>query len=185
MTATGFAVLVLAAASVVLLGWWLVPAFRRWRGQRLITCPETNEPQTVHIDAAHGTWTSLGASPDLRLKSCTRWPERQDCGQECLGQIEKSPDGCLVKSLVVQWYEGKACAFCGKPIEAGGLADHAPALVRPDGATVLWKDLRPEQLPEVFRTHRAACWNCHVVESVVRKHPEAVTVRPQRDQLFH
>jgi hypothetical protein len=87
--------------------------------------------------------------------------------------------------MVAEWYVGKNCSFCGKPIVADGFADHAPALVAPDGTTVLWKDVRPETLPEIFRTHRAACWNCHVVESVVRKHPEVVTVRPGRDQLIH
>jgi len=185
MTTTGLVVLVLAAAGVALLGWWLVPAFTRWRGRRLITCPETNEPQAVRVDAAHAALTAFGSSPELRLSSCSRWPERQDCGQECLDQIESSPDGCLVKSLVTAWYEGKDCAFCQKPIPMTGWASHAPALIRPDGATILWKDLRPEQLPEVFKTHRAACWNCHVVESVVRKRPDVVTVRPSRDQLIH
>ena len=185
MTAPALVVLVLVTAAVVLLGWWLVPAWRRWRGQRVITCPETNQPQTVEVDAGHAALAAFGASPEIRLKSCTRWPERQDCGRECLGQIESSPDGCLVKSLVVEWYEGKSCAFCGKPIQTSGWADHAPALIRPDGATLLWRDLKPEQLPEVFKTHRAACWNCHVVESVVRKRPDVVTVRPGRDQLYH
>ncbi len=185
MGQTGLAVVVLAAAVAVFGGWWLVPAFRRWRGKRVITCPETNEPQTVELDAAHAALTSLGSSLELRLRSCTRWPERQDCGRECLGQIESAPDGCLVRSLVAAWYEGKACAFCGKAVDASAWAGHAPALVTPDGGTLLWKDLRPEQLPEVIKTHRAACWNCHVVESVVKRHPEVVTLRPGRDQLFH
>jgi len=185
MAQTGLIVLVLLLAATVLGGWWLVPAFRRWRGKRVITCPETNEPQTVEVDAKHAALTAFGSSPELRLSSCTRWPERQDCGQDCLKQIENSRDGCLVKSMVAEWYVEKNCSFCGKPIVADGFADHAPALVAPDGTTVLWKDVRPETLPEIFRTHRAACWNCHVVESVVRKHPEVVTVRPGRDQLIH
>ncbi len=185
MTQTSLIVLVLLSAAVVLGGWWLLPAFRRWRGKRLITCPETNEPQTVEIDARHAALTAFGASPELRLSSCSRWPERKDCGQECLAQIESSTDGCLVRSLVVEWYAGKACAFCGKAIPVSGWAEHAPALVAPDGRTVLWKELRPERLPEVFKTHRAACWDCHIVESVVRKRPDVVTLRPRRDQLYH
>ena len=185
MTSTVLVVLVLAAAALALLGGWLVPTWRRWRGARVINCPETNDPQTVRIDAKHAALTSVGALPELRLESCTRWPERQDCGQDCLKQIENSRDGCLVRSMVAEWYVGKSCVYCGKPIVFSGFADHAPALVAPDGTTVLWKDLRPESLPEIFRTHKAACWNCHVAESVVRKHPEVVTVRPERDQLIH
>ncbi|MFI5181082.1 MAG: hypothetical protein ACHQPI_06810 [Thermoanaerobaculia bacterium] len=185
MTQTVLVVLLLAAAAMVLLGWWLVPTWRRWRGARVVNCPETNDPHTVKIDAAHAALTAMGASAEIRLESCTRWPERQDCGQDCLKQIESSPTGCLVKALVSEWYVGKSCAYCGKPIVLEGFADHAPALVSPDGKTVLWKDLRSEQLPAIFKTHRAACWNCHIVESVVRKHPEVVTLRPERDQLIH
>lgn len=185
MSQTSLIVAGLLAAVIVLSGWWFVPAWRRWRGKRVITCPETNEPQTVELDAKHAALTAFGASPELRLESCTRWPERQDCGQECLAQIESSPDGCLVKSMVVAWYEGKECSFCGKPIQAAGWAEHAPALLSPDGKTVLWKELRPERLPEIFKTHRAACWDCHVVESVVQKRPDVVTLRPRRDQLYH
>jgi hypothetical protein len=28
------------------------------------------------------------SQPHLRLSECSRWPERQGCGQECLSQIE-------------------------------------------------------------------------------------------------
>ena len=185
MTTTGLIVLLLVAGAIVLAAWFLVPAWRTFHGTRVITCPDDSSLRTVEIDARHAALTSFGGSPDLKLSSCSRWPEKQDCGQECLQQIESSRDGCLVVSLVSDWYAGKACALCGKPIGAIRWAEHAPALAGPNGETLLWKDVKPEQLSSIFATHRPVCWDCHVVESVVRKHPDRVTVRPERSQLIH
>ncbi len=185
MTVTGLVVFLLVAVALVFVAWFFVPTWRNFRGKRVITCPDDQSPRTVEIDAKHAALTAFGASPDLRLSSCSRWPEKQDCGQDCLKQIESSADGCLVTSLVAEWYAGKSCTFCGKPIGTPRWADHAPALVTPAGDTLLWKDVKPEQLPQIFATHRPVCWDCHIVESVVRKHPDRVTMRPGRDQLFH
>ena len=35
-----------------------------------------------------------------------------------------------------------------------------------------------ERLPEVLATHFPVCWDCHIVESVVREHADRVVVRP-------
>jgi len=185
MTTTGLIVFLLVVAALVLVGWFLVPAWRNFRGKRVITCPDDQSSRTVEIDATHAALTAFGASPDLRLSSCSRWPEKQDCGQECLRQIQSAADGCLVTSLVAEWYAGKNCTFCDKPIGTPNWASHAPGLITPAGETLLWKDVKPEQLPQVFATHRPVCWDCHVVENLLRKHPDRVTVRPGRDQLIH
>ncbi len=108
---------------------------------------------------------------------CSRWPERQDCGQECLKQIEISPENCLVWNIVSNWYDGKQCIFCHKKFGKLQHLDHAPALLGPDHETVEWRNLRPEQLPEVFSTHRPVCWTCHVTETFRRLHPELVVNR--------
>ena len=64
-----------------------------WRGDRLVTCPETRQPVGVALDLKHVAATGIGHAPALRLRTCTRWPERQDCGQECLAQIQAAPEG--------------------------------------------------------------------------------------------
>ena len=51
------------------------------------------------------------------------------------------------------------------------------ALLDPDHRTIEWRQLRPEQLPDVFSTHRPVCWNCHVAETFRRLHPELVVDR--------
>ncbi len=154
-----------------------VKAWLQFRGQRLVTCPETQAPAAVAVDALGVAATSALDGQRLVLSRCSRWPEREHCGQECLKQIESAPDACLVRTVVDQWFTGKACAYCGRPIAEPHVLQHHSALLGPDGVTLEWADIQAEKLPELFRTHRPVCWNCHVAESFRRLHPELVTDR--------
>jgi hypothetical protein len=171
------AVLVLAAGLFVLRATPGVRAYFRFRGEHLVICPETHGAAAVEIAATEAAVGAFVDEPTLRLRECSRWPERQDCGQECLKQIEIDPDNCLVWNIVAKWYEGKDCVFCEKPIGPLSHLDHAPALLGPDFKTTEWKGIRPEQLPQVFESHQPVCWNCHITESFRRLHPELVTNR--------
>lgn len=155
-----------------------IRAYLKYRGQRLVTCPETHKAAVVDVGAGEAAVGAFLKEPTVRLVECSRWPERQNCGQECLQQVETDPENCLVWNLVAQWYEGKDCVYCRKPISSLRHLDHAPALLGPDGKTAEWKNVRPEQLPDIFATHRPVCWNCHVTETFRRLHPELVTNRP-------
>jgi len=157
----------------------VVGAYRRYRRPRLVTCPETHQAAAVQVDAGHAALTATLHDVDLRLSSCSRWPERHDCGQECLRQIEAAPDDCVVRTIVARWYEGKHCVLCGQAfafIESWG---HTPALMGPDGETVEWGDVEMAKLPELLRSHRPVCWNCHVAETFRREHPDLVIEAPQ------
>src|SRR5262245_63199419 len=98
--------------------------FAKFRGKRVITCPETRKAAAVEVDAAHAGLSAIFHQPDLRLKRCSRWPEREDCGQECLLQVELSPEGCLLRHMLTSWYEGKLCAACGTPFRQIHWIDH-------------------------------------------------------------
>jgi hypothetical protein len=152
----------------------------RYRGTRVVVCPENREMVAVAVDAAHAAFTANDGRPQLRLESCTRWPEKQGCGQECLGQIEGAPDACLLRNILADWYSGKSCAFCGRPLGTVHWHDHKPALVGTDGAIVDWTAFPPERVVDVLATHRAVCWDCSVAEGFRRSHPELVTDRPGR-----
>jgi hypothetical protein len=54
------------------------------RSKRLVTCPETHKAEAVDVAAGKAAIDAFLSEPTLRLKQCSRWPERQDCGQECL-----------------------------------------------------------------------------------------------------
>ncbi len=143
-------------------------AWIKRRGKRLITCPENRQPAGVELKV------KLGA---LELKSCSRWPEKQGCGQECLSQIAESPDGCLVRGILERWFEGKTCALCGQSVRAAHWPEHGPALIDRERNTVEWKTVKAEELPEVLARSLPVCWACHNVEVFVQQHPEMVTDR--------
>src|SRR6266496_6470014 len=115
MTVSVFAIIVgvvvLAAGLFIFRAVPGVRAYFTFRGKRLVTCPETHKPEAVDVSAKEAALGAFFNEPTLRLSQCSRWPERQDCGQDCLQQIEVDPKNCLVWNQVAKWYEGKSCAF--------------------------------------------------------------------------
>ncbi len=171
------AVLVLAVALFVFRAVPGVQAYLRLRGKRLVTCPETQAPAAVDVAAREAALGAFVNEPTLRLETCSRWPEREGCGQNCLQQIEADPQNCRVWNIVAKWYEGKTCVFCHKLIGPLHHLDHVPALLGPDFRTWDWKEVAPQDLPRVLSTHQPVCWNCHVTETFRRVHPRLVTDR--------
>lgn len=150
----------------------------RVRGVRVITCPENLQPAAVTIDAAKAAkMMAITGEEDLHLTTCSRWPEMAGCAQECLTQISRSEDGCSLKALVTQWYQGKFCVVCRQPMEKIVWHERPAALRTPRGTTCEWKDILPQNIPATFATHEPVCWRCHVVESFRREHPEMVVAR--------
>jgi hypothetical protein len=156
----------------------LTSAFLVYRGTRVVVCPENREIVAVQVDAGHAAWSSPRGRPDLRLETCTRWPEKAGCGQECLGQVESAPQACLLRTILGDWYQGKSCAICGRAFRAVHWHDHEPGLLARDGTIVAWESFRAEQVVDVLATHEPVCWDCRVAESFRREHPELVTDRP-------
>jgi hypothetical protein len=170
-------VLILTLAVLYLVAPFAAGAYLRYRGKRVITCPETRKPARVEVDARHAALTAAISHPDLRLKSCSRWPGREDCGQECLLQVQLSPEDCLVRNILTTWYGSKHCVSCGRQLGEIRWLDHKPALLGPDGNTVEWSEVAPEKVPEALTTHFPICWDCHITESFCREHPEMIVDR--------
>ena len=175
--------LILAAIAVLIIGAIIyggVQVFRaylRYRGQRVITCPETQLPAAVHVNAAKAARLAMVGKEWIRLDQCSRWPERQNCGQDCLSQIHADPAGCLVWNMVDAWYKGKSCAYCQRPFGELHWHDRHPALLSPEHIAKQWNEIPAEKLPEVFRTHLPVCWNCYVAETFRRQNAERVLDR--------
>jgi hypothetical protein len=173
------ALIAAAAAFLIYRGLLALRTWLEFRGQRLVTCPETHRPAAVEVAAGDVAAAAFRRAPVLRLKECSRWPEREGCGQDCLSQVEADPAGCLVWNIVNDWYAGKRCAYCKKPFGHINWHDHRPALLDRNGRTVQWTAVPAERLLDVFQAHLPVCWDCHVAESFRREHPELVTDRPR------
>lgn len=170
-------VLMLVLVALIFIVPRVVGNWLKYRGTRVIICPETRRPAAVEVDTRHAEWSSLAGQTDLRLKNCTRWPEKKDCGQECLLQIELAPEECLARNILTRWYDQKRCVYCARPFEYIDWAAHKPALMGPDRKTVEWSEIPPETIPDVLKTHLPVCWSCHVTETFRREHADLITDR--------
>ncbi|MFB3854402.1 MAG: hypothetical protein ACE148_11335 [Vicinamibacterales bacterium] len=177
---TTAAYLVLAIAAVIA-GFFVVQFVRRYqqlKGTRLVSCPDNHRTVAVEIDPRRAALGAVVGKPRFELRECSRWPEKKGCGRECLSQIEAAPVDCLVRTRLSAWYQGKSCGICGKKIGAIEWHQHRPALLRADRVSVEWQDLEAERLDEILSTHSPICWNCHVIETFRRTHPDKVVDNP-------
>jgi hypothetical protein len=173
----------LFAAALVAVGIYFgiryfVKTSRRFGGGRVIICPETEKQAMVEVDARRAALTSLIGQTEIRLESCWRWPLREDCGQECLLQLDVAPAECLVRSVLMKWYRGRKCAFCKKPFGEIELIDHKPALLNPEGVTVEWAAIPISAVNDAMANDLPVCWNCHVAQTFHREHADLVVERP-------
>jgi len=170
-------VLIIALAILYFIVPQMVGAYVKYRGKRVITCPETRKPAGVEVDVAHASLTAGYGDLDLRLKSCSRWPERQDCGQECLLQVQIAPQDCLLRNILLNWYSDKHCVSCGREFGEIHLLDHKPALLSPKGETITWSEVAAESVPELLATHSPICWDCHILQTFWREHADMIVDR--------
>ena len=171
----------LAVVLVAALG-RLAWAWNKYRGRRVITCPENQRPAGVTVNAAHAAATALGRSPELRLSTCSRWPERRSCGQECLTQIHASPEDCLIRNILITWYRGKACVSCGRSF--GDIEwSHKPALLTGEKVSLEWDRVSADKIFEVLAASQPLCFACHMANTLVREHPDLAVDRSARENM--
>src|ERR1041385_434739 len=171
-------VAVLVAVSLYYGIRWLARVYSRYGGTRPVTCPETGKFALVEVDALHASLTSTVGLPDIRLEHCSRWPLNEQCGQECLVDLDVAPGQCLVSGVLMRWYRGRKCCYCGKPMEELHWIDHKPALLSPEGLLVQWSEVSIENFSTVLNTHLPVCWDCYIVQSFRLEHPDLMVYRP-------
>jgi hypothetical protein len=59
-------------------------AHRRYRGEWVVECPETEACTDITLDTKRAMLTAVSGAPKLRVSHCARWPARHDCDQSCL-----------------------------------------------------------------------------------------------------
>jgi hypothetical protein len=179
MTLVMYVVGTTLVATILFLGIrYLVRAYLRHRDSRLIICPQNGQAAIVEVDAVHAALTSALGQPDVRLQNCWRWPILQDCGQECLLQLDVAPPECLVRGVLMRWYESKSCIYCHKTFAEIQFLDHKPALQSPEGELLEWGELAGRDFQNVLNNYKPVCWNCYIAQSFVRAHPDLVVYRP-------
>src|SRR5205085_6894694 len=132
----------------------------------VVVCPDTRRPAAVTIDIGHAMATAVWEKPDLRLATCSRWPEGQDCDQLCAGQIEGTPSETRPKALAARFFAGRRCAICQRSIDPLSVITLQPGFMDPQTREVqAWNEVAPQDLPGAIASRRALCSNCTLAES--------------------
>jgi hypothetical protein len=77
----------LVLALTIPVGLSLAPVWRGRRGSKQVRCPLSGGCCSIALDPWHAVRMHALGEYELRVRSCTGWPERCDCAQECLAQI--------------------------------------------------------------------------------------------------
>ena len=183
MNTTGYLIVAVLVGSALYVGIRsLFRAIQKYRGTRIVICPETGSPTIVEVDALHAALTSVAGTPDIRLEACSRWPIKENCGQECIANLGL-PSECLVRSILMKWYAGKICVLCGRVFGEVHWIDHKPALQSPEGLLVEWQQIKIEILQQVLSSYVPVCWDCFTAQTFLHEHPELVVYRPWREGI--
>lgn len=144
-------------------------SYFRNRGRRTVICPDNREPVTVEMDNKHAFKTALCGQEHTRLQSCSRWPEKGECRQECLAQVDPTPEN--LERLLKKWYQGKTCAMCERPLSAADWRRGRLALLNEKEKLFELRHMHLQDLPSALDRMAPLCWNCHQEERVRQAAP--------------
>ena len=154
----------LVAIFVVVAAVFLGRRYFALRGARLVECPETKAPAAVNLRAARA---ALGGSL-LARPSARAGPSGSRAASECLAQIERAPADCLVRTIVTNWYAGKACAVCHKPLGEIDWFERKPGFIDEAGKARPWVDV-----PRGRVARRAGARTADLLRLLRRRHLQA------------
>ena len=82
---------ILLAALLAVMAYPLLRTYVRYRGTRIVRCPQSGAAAEIDLDAVYAAVSRASSGyPMLRVAHCSRWPRHHDCDQECVGQIDRS-----------------------------------------------------------------------------------------------
>jgi hypothetical protein len=136
--------------------------YYRNRGRQAVTCPDSGEQAGVEVDRKFAFMTAWRGVEHSRLQSCSRWPEKGDCGQECLEQLEDSPEN--IERFLKKWYEGKSCAICQRALTPSDWRRSRLAVLNQQQQLFELRQMFLEDLQSALQDMRPLCWNCHQEE---------------------
>ena len=106
------------------------------------------------------------------MKSCSRWPEKGDCGQECLAQINPSTEN--LERLLQKWYQGKTCAICERPLTPADWRRSRLALLNEQQKLFELRHMHLYEIPSALDHMAPLCWNCHQEERTRQAEPPRI-----------
>ena len=134
----------------------------RNRGPQLITCPDTKQAAAVAVDHKFAFWSALRGQEHSRLEGCSNWPEKGACGEECLEQLDPSPEN--FERFLAKWYQGKTCAVCQRELTPSDWGRSRLGVLNQQQQLFELRQMFQEDLQSALQDMRPLCWNCHQEE---------------------
>lgn len=117
----------------------------------------------------------------VSLRTLTRM--RRARGEVVAADMPEHPDtghAALTFATARQWFAGKDCGLCGRPIPALHHFGPQPGLKRraPGHHPILtWDEVPAGSIPLLAETHIALCANCQIAESLREDYPDRIVER--------
>lgn len=127
-----------------------------------VVCPETRSSAAIQLDSAHAVKSFFRNVEELRVKDCARWPERADCPQDCLLQIDPKP--VILEHTLAKFYEGKTCARCNTVLTRDDWKNGGYAMLNEAGKYVPAAHIPLNRMPMALDGYRPLCRVCHQAE---------------------
>jgi hypothetical protein len=132
------------------------------RGRRAVKCPASGQHADVEIDHEFALKSAMHGLEHSRLQSCSRWPEKGECGQECLAQVEPSPEN--LERLFSSRFASRCCAICTRDITPADWRQGRLAVLDQNQQLFEMRDIAVDTLQSTLRDTRPLCWKCHQEE---------------------
>jgi hypothetical protein len=142
------------------------------RGRRSVICPENHQHVDVEMDRKFAFRTAWRGKEHTRLQSCTRWPEKGDCGQQCLAQVDPTPEN--IERLLVMWANGRACGICGRLLTTSDWRQGRLALLDERFKLIEMRQIDLTELSSTLERTRPLCWACHQDERARQAPPHRI-----------
>jgi hypothetical protein len=147
-------------------------SYFRNRGRRTVMCPDNHQAVTVEVDSKFAFRTALRGKEHMRLHTCSRWPEKGDCDQDCLAQVDPTPEN--LERLLQKWYQGKTCAICERGLTPADWRRSRLALLNEKQKLFELHHMHLDELPSALDKMAPLCWNCHQEERARQATPPRI-----------
>jgi len=167
-----FPIAIFFAGAAILIGLPLVSTISTYyknRGKRSITCPDDQKPAEIEVDRKFALQAAMRGNEQMRVETCSHWPAREECGQECLVQVDPTPEN--IERLFTKWFDGKPCSICARALTPADWRMGRMAFLDDNFKLVELRQIDLEDLGLVAEPKRPLCWKCHREEKQRQAQP--------------
>jgi len=160
-----FPIIIFFIGAAILVGLPLTSTLQTYfknRGRRPVVCPDDRKAADVEIDRKFALQAAMQGKEQMRVQSCTHWPENGACRQDCLVQVEPTPEN--IDRLLTRWFDGKPCSLCTRPLSPADWRFGRMAFLSDKFRLIELRQIDLDTIGSMSEPTRPLCWKCHQQE---------------------